>query len=75
MIKLTVRVIGVLGPDWSDWFGGLQVRAADCGKTEISGQLEDYAAVYGVIERLRDLGMRMVEVRVEPLGCDAQKRR
>ncbi len=59
--ELTLRVR--LDPSWSDWFEGLQPRATARGQTILSGTLPDQAALFGVLERIRDLGIELVELR------------
>ena len=57
-----IRVRGELDPCWSAWFDGLSV---ECGRGEsvISGPLADQAALYGVLTRIRDLGLPLLSVR------------
>ena len=52
-----IRVRGHLSEAWSDWFGGLAISNLSSGEAELVGALPDAAALYGVIDRLRDLGV------------------
>ncbi len=63
MIRMKVR--GALGKDWSEWFGGLRLSHDENGDTLVVGQVDDDAAVYGMIARVRDLGMGLLRVEVE----------
>jgi hypothetical protein len=47
---------------WSDWLGGLAVQRQEDGTTVLVGPLVDQAALYGVIIRIRDLGLSLLSV-------------
>jgi hypothetical protein len=57
-----IRLKGHLSPDWSDWFAGLTIRLTDNGETLLTGPLLDQAALYGVLRKVRDLGMPLLSV-------------
>jgi hypothetical protein len=65
-----IRVQGHLPPDWSDWFAGLTVTHDPGGITILQGSLPDQAALHGVLTRIRDLGIPLVEVRKSNSGDD-----
>ena len=54
-----IRVDGELDDRWSDWFEGMQIEI-NTGQTVISGSLPDRSALYGVLDKLRDLGLSVV---------------
>ena len=56
-----VRVEGTLDQRWTEWFEGLQI-ASEGQQTVISGLLPDQSALYGVLNKVRDLGMCLVSV-------------
>lgn len=56
-----VRIRGELGPQWSAWFGGLEVVSRPDGDTTLTGRL-DQAALHGLLARLRDLGLAIVSM-------------
>lgn len=56
-----VRIRGQLGPQWSAWFGGLEVESRPDGDTTLTGRL-DQAALHGLLARLRDLGLAIVSM-------------
>ena len=58
-----IRVNGVLGSGWSGWFDGLQVTSDDRGQTLIAGPIADQAALHGLLAKIRDLGLELLEVR------------
>ena len=62
-----IRVEGHLGYQWTDWFGGLRVTTVENGDTLLTGPVVDQSALYGLLKKVRDLGMPLVSVkRVEP---------
>ena len=58
-----IRVNGVLGSGWSAWFDGLQVTSDEHGQTLIAGPVTDQAALHGLLAKVRDLGLELLEVR------------
>ena len=63
MYHTEIHVKGKIHPNWSDWFGELQVQESNCEGTILTGNLPDMAAVYGVISRLGSLVIPLVSVR------------
>ncbi|MFC1879459.1 hypothetical protein ACFLZW_06055 [Chloroflexota bacterium] len=57
MQQVEIRVKGVIDEHWSEWFNGLALHYDQAGETLLSGQVPDSAALYGIISRLRDLGL------------------
>jgi hypothetical protein len=62
-VHYEIRVNGVLGSGWSAWFDGLQVTSDEHGQTTIAGPVTDQAALHGLLAKLRDLGLPLLEVR------------
>ena len=63
-----VRVEGQLGPQWADWFEGLAITQEEDGDTLLTGPIVDQAALYGLLKRVRDLGIPLVSVNRIPPG-------
>ena len=62
-----IRVKGHLGRQWSDWFEGMSITLEDNGETLLSGPVADQAALYGLLRKVRDLGMPLLAVMcIEP---------
>ena len=62
-----IRINGHLGQQWMDWFDGLTITLEDNGDTLLTGPVIDQAALYGLLKKVRDLGMPLVSVNlVEP---------
>jgi hypothetical protein len=62
-VRYELRVKGVLDRRWSVWFDGLQVTSDDRGQTVIAGPVGDQAALHGLLAKVRDLGLELLEVR------------
>jgi hypothetical protein len=58
-----IRVEGHIGDSWSSWFEGMTIRHEESGKTVLSGLLVDEAALHGVLAKIRDLGLPLVEMK------------
>ena len=57
-----IRVEGHLGQQWMDWFEGLTITLEDNGDTLLTGPVVDQAALYGLLKKVRDLGMPLLSV-------------
>jgi len=67
-----IRVKGHLDREWSGWFEGFAITLQDDGDTLITGPVADQPALYGLLRKVRDLGIPLVSVnRLEPGGSDA----
>jgi hypothetical protein len=67
-----IRIKGHLDSQWADWFGGLTITREEDGDTLLAGPVIDQAALYGLLKRVRDLGMPLVSVNCgEPGQVDA----
>jgi len=58
-----IRVKGRLAPRWSAWFDGLTIDTdlAD-GTTAIRGPVVDQAALHGLLQKLRDVGLTLISL-------------
>ena len=67
-----IRIKGHLGREWADWFEGLTIRLTDNGDTLLTGPVVDQAALYGLLRKVRDVGIPLLSVvRVTPAQADA----
>lgn len=62
-----IRIAGHLPPQWSDWFAGFTVTLQPDGTTLLSGPVIDQAALYGLLKKVRDLGMPLLAVNAESI--------
>ena len=60
--RYEIRLTGHLDAHWSAWFDGMVVTHHDDGTTLIAGTVVDQAALHGLIQRVRDLGMPLLSV-------------
>jgi hypothetical protein len=62
LIFCQIRVKGHLSCQWADWLGDLELGNQPDGTAMLSGILPDQAALYGVMNRMRDLGLELISV-------------
>ena len=62
-----IRLKGHLDARWADRFAGLSFTHASDGTTILSGPVVDQAALYGLLRKVRDLGLPLLSVvQVDP---------
>jgi hypothetical protein len=57
-----LRLRGTFEPFWSSWFDDMAVISDADGETTVAGWLADQSALYGLIARMRDLGLTLIAV-------------
>jgi hypothetical protein len=57
-----IRVRGHLEPRWASWFEGHTLTQDTDGTTVIRGRVADQAALHGLIQKVRDIGLPLVSV-------------
>jgi hypothetical protein len=62
-----IRIKGHLSPQWTYWFEGLTITLEEDGSTLLAGPVIDQAALYGLLKKVRDLGMPLLLVNF--VGC------
>jgi hypothetical protein len=65
MLTVEIRVQGCLDEEWSQWLSDLDIEYTPENETILSGLLPDQAALFGLIARMRDLGLQMMYVHSE----------
>jgi hypothetical protein len=71
MLQVEIRAKGRIDERWSSWFEGLPIAHTAQDETVLSGSVIDQAALYGLLAKLRDLGLALVSVdSVEVKGGD-----
>jgi hypothetical protein len=63
MSSVEIRVQGHLDPGWADWLEGFTIQHLEEDATLLAGTVSDQAAIYGLIAKLRDLGLVLISVR------------
>jgi hypothetical protein len=62
MLRVEIRIKGHIAPHWSDWFEGLTINYAEDDETVLTGDVPDQAALFGLLARVRDLGLGLLSV-------------
>jgi hypothetical protein len=57
-----IRIQGRLDDRWSAWFDGMEITAGGDGSTLIRGPVADQAALHGLIQKVRDLGLPLLSL-------------
>ena len=68
MLRTEIRIKGQIDAQWSDWFEGVVITHTDQGETVLAGDVADQAALYGLIAKLRDLGLPLISVNSVEVG-------
>ena len=65
-MQYEIRVHGHLGARWAAWFDGLAITSEDDGTTVLRGPVVDQAALHGLLQKLRDVGIPLISLRQVP---------
>ena len=57
-----IRVKGHLGTQLTDWLGGLAISKEHNGETVFTGRVVDQATLYGLLKKMRQLGMTLLSI-------------
>ena len=60
--RYEIRVKGHLDTRWAAWFDGLSITHGSGGTTIIHGPVADQAALHGLLQKVRDLGLPLISV-------------
>ena len=60
--RYEIRLKGHLDGRWAAWFDGLAIARGSDGTTLIHGPVADQAALYGLLQKTRDLGLPLISV-------------
>ncbi len=66
MVEVEIRVRERLDETWQEWFEGFAISYTDQGETVLAGRASDQAALYGLVAKLRDLGLHLVSIDSRP---------
>ena len=65
--RYEIRLKGHLDSRWAAWFDGLTLTHHSDGTTILHGPVADQAALHGLLQKTRDLGLPLISVNyVEP---------
>lgn len=57
-----LKVAGRLDPRWSGWFADLTLAPGPDSTTVLRGTIADQSELYGLLARIRDLGLTLISV-------------
>lgn len=57
-----IRVQGILDAGWSDWFDRLTIIPQVNGETLLTGVVVDQSALYGLLNKMRDIGLTLLSI-------------
>lgn len=60
--RYQILVKGRLDAKWSDWFDGFSVDPGANDETLLLGPVADQAALHGLLNKIRDLGLPLMSV-------------
>ena len=60
--RYEIRVKGHLEPRWAAWLDGSTLSRQPDGTTVIEGLVADQAALHGLLQTLRDVGVPLISV-------------
>jgi hypothetical protein len=62
MHQVQICVRGQIDERWSEWLDGLTITHTGEDETVLTGSILDQSALYGLISKLRDLGLPLSAV-------------
>lgn len=62
-VTYEIRVEEHLSDHWSGWLNGMSLNYNNQDETILTGTLADQAALFGVLIKIRDLGLTLILVR------------
>ena len=65
----TIHVGVVLASQWAEWFADAEIAACADGTGRITAAVRDQAMLFGLLLRVRDLGIPLVGVYPGRHGC------
>jgi hypothetical protein len=74
-LRYHITVKEYLDTSWSTWFDGLTITHDTDGMSTLEGSIRDQSALYGLIDKARDLGLTLIAVgRSAPPGLADEPR-
>ena len=64
MQRVEIRVKGHLDLDWAGWLEGFTFTYTEQEETVLTVTVKDQSALYGLMSKLRDLGVKLVSVNI-----------
>ena len=73
--RYQILIQGLIDESWSAYFAGMTLTAESRGVTRLCGEIADQSALHGLINKIRDLNLKLVSVQlidadgVTPVEC------
>lgn len=69
--RVQILIRGDLGEGCAAWFENLSVELQEDGNTMLNGDVSDRSELYGIIARLRDLGLELISIERTDIDADS----
>ena len=63
-LKYRIAIQGTIGQEWSAYFSGMSLTSDSSGITRLSGEVADQSSLHGLLNRIRDLNLRLISVQL-----------
>ena len=71
MQRVEIRIKSHLDKNWTEWLDGFALTHTEQDETLLTGMIKDQAALYGLIAKLRDLGVVLRAVNLKATEEDS----
>jgi len=68
-----IRIRSHMDDSWQTWFDGLTIQRQPNGETVLTGVVQDQAALFGALMKIRDLGLTLLAL--EPVESQPESGR
>jgi hypothetical protein len=65
MLTIDLTLTEGLRADWAEWFAPLALNPGAGQRTELRGTLRDQAELFGMLAKVRDLGLNILTLHVQ----------
>jgi hypothetical protein len=62
MENIEIVIKGYLERDWSEWLNVISIEQKPEGVTSIRGTIRDQAELFGILNRLKNLGIKILKI-------------
>lgn len=70
MLKAEIRIKGKIDEHWSAWFEGFEISYQGEDESVLTGTVRDQSELYGLLSRMRDLGLGLLSVETQDVSGD-----
>ena len=63
MNRYEIVIQGYIDQRREDWFAGLEITQLPGGRSLLAGEVVDQAALYGILNRIRDMGLNLLSIK------------